>query len=140
KCAIVGALDVFDLSNCLFRGFVASGLLDSPHGRPYKHWPRLEESSPRSLEGGDPSMRDVFDKCSAFKDDKIAKATGLYPYFKPIEASHGSTEVDIEGRRVIMVGSNNYLALAGDARVKEAATEAVRRFGSPCSDSRLLNG
>ena len=85
-------------------------------------------------------MRDVFDKCSAFKDDKIAKATGLYPYFRPIEASHGSTEVDIEGRRVIMVGSNNYLGLAGDPRVKEAAIEAVRRFGSTCSGSRLLNG
>ena len=85
-------------------------------------------------------MRDVFDKCKAFKDDKIAKATGLYPYFKPIEASHGSTEVDIEGRRVIMVGSNNYLGLAGDPRVKEAAIEAVRRFGSTCSGSRLLNG
>ena len=85
-------------------------------------------------------MRDVFDKCSAFKDVKIAKATGLYPYFRPIEASHASTEVDIEGRRVIMVGSNNYLGLAGDPRVKEAAIEAIRRFGSTCSGSRLLNG
>ncbi len=85
-------------------------------------------------------MRDVFDKCSAYKDVKIAKATGLYPYFRPIEASHGSTEVDIEGRRVIMVGSNNYLGLAGDPRVKEAAIEAIRRFGSTCSGSRLLNG
>ncbi|HET9158782.1 MAG TPA: pyridoxal phosphate-dependent aminotransferase family protein [Myxococcaceae bacterium] len=85
-------------------------------------------------------MRDVFDKCPAFKDDKIAKAAGLYPYFRPIEASHGSTEVDIEGRRVIMVGSNNYLGLAGDPRVKEAALEAIRLFGTTCSGSRLLNG
>jgi len=85
-------------------------------------------------------MRDVFDKCPAFKDDRIAKAAGLYPYFRPIEASHGSTEVDIEGRRVIMVGSNNYLGLAGDPRVKEAAHEAIRRFGTTCSGSRLLNG
>ena len=85
-------------------------------------------------------MRDVFDKCPAFKDDKIAKAAGLYPYFRPIEASHASTEVDIEGRRVIMVGSNNYLGLAGDPRVKEAALEAIRRFGTTCSGSRLLNG
>jgi 8-amino-7-oxononanoate synthase len=85
-------------------------------------------------------MRDVFDKCGAFKDDKIAKAAGLYPYFRPIEASHASTEVDIEGRRVIMVGSNNYLGLAGDPRVKEAALEATRRFGTTCSGSRLLNG
>jgi 8-amino-7-oxononanoate synthase len=85
-------------------------------------------------------MSDVFDKCGAWKDVKIAKATGLYPYYRPIEASHASTEVDIEGRRVIMVGSNNYLGLAGDPRVKEAALEAIRRFGTTCSGSRLLNG
>ena len=85
-------------------------------------------------------MSDVFDKCTAWKDYKIAKATGLYPYFRPIEASHGSTEVDIDGRRVIMVGSNNYLGLSGDPRVKEAALNAVRRFGTTCSGSRLLNG
>ena len=85
-------------------------------------------------------MSDVFDKCAAWKDYKIAKATGLYPYFRPIEASHGGTEVDIDGRRVVMVGSNNYLGLAGDPRVKEAALNAVRRFGTTCSGSRLLNG
>jgi 8-amino-7-oxononanoate synthase len=85
-------------------------------------------------------MSDVFDKCAAWKDYKIAKATGLYPYFRPIEASHGSTEVDIDGHRLIMVGSNNYLGLAGDPRVKEAALNAVRRFGTTCSGSRLLNG
>jgi 8-amino-7-oxononanoate synthase len=85
-------------------------------------------------------MSDVFDKCSAWKDYKIAKATGLYPYFRPIEASHGSTEVEIGGRRVVMVGSNNYLGLAGDPRVKEAALNAVRHFGTTCSGSRLLNG
>jgi 8-amino-7-oxononanoate synthase len=85
-------------------------------------------------------MSDVFDKCSAWKDYKIAKATGLYPYFRPIEASHASTEVEIEGRRLIMIGSNNYLGLAGDPRVKEAAIGAIKRFGTTCSGSRLLNG
>src|SRR5215472_15020045 len=85
-------------------------------------------------------MSDIFDKCAAWKDYRIAKATGLYPYFRPIEASHGGTEVDIDGRRVLMVGSNNYLGLAGDPRVKEAALNAVRRFGTTCSGSRLLNG
>lgn len=85
-------------------------------------------------------MADVFDKCGTWKDYRIAKATGLYPYFRAIEASHGSTEVEIEGRRVIMIGSNNYLGLSGDPRVKEAAIEAVQRFGSTCSGSRLLNG
>ena len=66
-------------------------------------------------------MSDVFDKCAAWKDYKIAKATGLYPYYRAIEASHGSTEVEIQGRRMIMVGSNNYLGLASDPRVQEAA-------------------
>src|SRR5262249_26009197 len=85
-------------------------------------------------------MSDIFDKCAAWKDYRIAKATGLSPYFRPIEASHSGTEVDIDGRRVVMVGSNNYLGLAGDPRVKEAALNAVRRFGTTCSGSRLLNG
>ncbi|HVG63744.1 MAG TPA: aminotransferase class I/II-fold pyridoxal phosphate-dependent enzyme [Hyalangium sp.] len=85
-------------------------------------------------------MSDVFDKCRNWKDYRIAKATGLYPYFRSIEASHGATEVEIEGRRVIMVGSNNYLGLSADPRVKEAATKAVEKFGTTCSGSRLLNG
>jgi 8-amino-7-oxononanoate synthase len=85
-------------------------------------------------------MADIFDKCFSFKDLKIAKATGLYPYYRPIEASHGATEVEFDGRRVVMVGSNNYLGLSTDPRVKEAAIEAVRKFGSTCSGSRLLNG
>lgn len=85
-------------------------------------------------------MADVFDKCTNWKDYKIAKATGLYPYFRPIEGSYESTEVEMDGRRVVMVGSNNYLGLAGDPRVKEAAIAAIRKFGSTCSGSRLLNG
>lgn len=89
---------------------------------------------------GATQMSDVFDKCSAWKDYRIAKATGLYPYFRPIQLSHQSTEVDMDGRRVIMVGSNNYLGLAGDPRVKEAALNALKKFGTTCSGSRLLNG
>lgn len=85
-------------------------------------------------------MADVFDKCSSWKDYKIAKATGLYPYFRPIEASFGGTEVEIDGRRLVMAGSNNYLGLATDPRIKEAALGAVKKFGSTCSGSRLLNG
>ncbi|MDC0707526.1 pyridoxal phosphate-dependent aminotransferase family protein [Stigmatella sp. ncwal1] len=85
-------------------------------------------------------MSDVFDKCRSWKDYRIAKAAGIYPYFRSIEASHGATEVEIEGRRVIMVGSNNYLGLSADPRVKEAAIHAVEKFGTTCSGSRLLNG
>jgi len=85
-------------------------------------------------------MSDVFEKCRRWKEYRIAKATGLYPYFRAIEESYGATEVQIEGRRVIMVGSNNYLGLSADPRVKEAAIKATERFGTTCSGSRLLNG
>jgi 8-amino-7-oxononanoate synthase len=85
-------------------------------------------------------MSDVFEKCRSWKDYRIARATGLYPYFRAIEESYGATEVRIEGRRVIMVGSNNYLGLSADPRVKEAAIKATERYGTTCSGSRLLNG
>lgn len=85
-------------------------------------------------------MSDVFEKCASWKDYRIAKATGLYPYFRAIEASFGATEVQIDGRRLVMAGSNNYLGLSADPRVKEAALQATRAFGSTCSGSRLLNG
>ena len=85
-------------------------------------------------------MSDIFEKVEKWKDYRIAQATGLYPYYRAIEASHGATEVTIEGRRMIMVGSNNYLGLSADPRVKEAAKRAIDTFGSTCSGSRLLNG
>ena len=84
-------------------------------------------------------MPDLFSKCSEWKDYRLARATGLYPYFRAIEQSDG-TEVTVDGRRLVMAGSNNYLGLSSDPRVKEAATAATRRFGSTCSGSRLLNG
>src|ERR687891_602029 len=85
-------------------------------------------------------MADIFDKCTTWKDLKIAKATGLYPYFRAIQASFEGTEVQIEGRRIVMVGSNNYLGLSADPRVKEAAQTALKKFGTTASGSRLLNG
>lgn len=64
---------------------------------------------------------------------------GLYPYFFPVEQSNG-TEVVIEGRRRIMIGSNNYLGLTHDPRLMEAAEAAIRRYGTACTGSRFLNG
>lgn len=84
-------------------------------------------------------MPDLFEKCFNWKDYENAKASGLYPYFQPIEETFG-TEVVIGGTRLIMIGSNNYLGLTTDARVKEAAIEATRKYGSSCSGSRFLNG
>ncbi|MBN2356371.1 aminotransferase class I/II-fold pyridoxal phosphate-dependent enzyme [candidate division KSB1 bacterium] len=64
---------------------------------------------------------------------------GWYPYFKAID-SGADNEVTIKGKKFIMIGSNNYLGLTQDARVKKAAIDAVERFGSGCTGSRFLNG
>lgn len=64
---------------------------------------------------------------------------GLYPYFHAIEENEGPV-VHIEGRKVIMAGSNNYLGLTADPRVKEAAARALEKYGTGCSGSRYLTG
>lgn len=82
---------------------------------------------------------DLFEKCQYFTRANEAKEAGLYPYFKAIE-SGADTEVVIDGKRLIMIGSNNYLGLTQDRRVKEAAKKAIDDFGSGCTGSRFLNG
>ncbi|HXF59918.1 MAG TPA: pyridoxal phosphate-dependent aminotransferase family protein [Candidatus Saccharimonadales bacterium] len=69
----------------------------------------------------------------------MAKAAGIYPYFLPIAQNHG-TEVTIDGRRIIMAGSNNYLGLTKHPKVMAAAEDALRRFGTSNNGSRFLNG
>ncbi|MCZ6775956.1 MAG: aminotransferase class I/II-fold pyridoxal phosphate-dependent enzyme [Ignavibacteria bacterium] len=64
---------------------------------------------------------------------------GYYPYFRPIQENEGPV-VAIEGRKVIMAGSNNYHGLTADPRVKEAAIKAVEKYGTGCSGSRYLTG
>jgi 8-amino-7-oxononanoate synthase len=64
---------------------------------------------------------------------------GLFPYFIPIEHAEG-TEVFIHGKKYIMIGSNNYVGLTNHPKVKEAAIEAVRKYGTSCTGSRFLNG
>src|SRR2546430_4271435 len=81
----------------------------------------------------------VFDKCYRYRDAERARQVRLYPFFRALD-SGSDPEVTIEGLRMIMLGSNNYLGLANDPRVKEAAVAAVRKYGSSCAGSRLLNG
>ncbi|MDD4219003.1 MAG: pyridoxal phosphate-dependent aminotransferase family protein [Sphaerochaetaceae bacterium] len=81
----------------------------------------------------------IFHKCFEFTAATEVRATGLYPYFKPISRSEGS-KVYIDGREMLMLGSNNYLGLANDARMKKAAEEAAERYGTSCSGSRFMNG
>ncbi|RKX28523.1 MAG: 8-amino-7-oxononanoate synthase, partial [Candidatus Zixiibacteriota bacterium] len=82
---------------------------------------------------------DLFDKCSNFTAAREVRAAGLYPYFNPISSEPGD-EVVIGDRKLIMIGSNNYLGLVNDMRVKEAAADAARKYGSGCTGSRFLNG
>ncbi len=82
---------------------------------------------------------DLFQKCYDFTRADEVKALGLYPYFRPIEQNDGPI-VTMAGRRVIMAGSNNYLGLTTHPKVKEAAINAVKRYGSSCTGSRYLNG
>jgi len=84
-------------------------------------------------------QHDIFTKAYEFKKADEVKAAGLFPYFKPLTATDG-TEVVIEGQKVIMAGSNNYLGLTNDQRVIEAAQNAITKYGTGCTGSRYLNG
>jgi len=82
---------------------------------------------------------DLFQKCWSFTRADDIKARGFYPYFRPIEENEGPV-VMIEGRKIIMAGSNNYLGLTADPRVKQAALAAIQKYGTGCSGSRYLTG
>ena len=82
---------------------------------------------------------DLFQKCHDYTAVKEAIAASIYPYFHALESGQ-DTEVVMEGRRTIMIGSNNYLGLTSDPRVKEAARKALEKYGTGCSGSRFLNG
>lgn len=82
---------------------------------------------------------DIFEKCYNFTRAEDVKAAGLYPYFRPIQENEGPV-VFIEGRKVIMAGSNNYLGLTAHPKVRQAAINAINKYGTGCSGSRYLTG
>jgi 8-amino-7-oxononanoate synthase len=82
---------------------------------------------------------DIFKKCYEYTAVKEAKEHGIYPYFIPMTENEG-TEVNFRGLHLIMCGSNNYLGLTTHPKVRAAAEEAIRRFGTSCTGSRFLNG
>ena len=84
-------------------------------------------------------MKDIFEKTRKFTRAKEAMELGLYPFFQPLQDSDATTAI-FRGKEVVMIGSNNYLGLTTDPRVKEAARDALERFGSSCTGSRFLNG
>ncbi len=97
-------------------------------------------------------MTDLFEKCRGFFSDprvavsmgypaspNQAREMGVYPFFIPLDETEGA-EVRIQGRRLVMLGSNNYLGLTTHPEVREAAIRAIRDFGTSCTGSRFLNG
>jgi len=82
---------------------------------------------------------DLFRKCQEFTRAAEAKAAGYYPYFIPLEDTEG-TEIVVNGKRMIMIGSNNYLGLTMHPKVRQAAIDALHRYGPSCTGSRFLNG
>jgi len=77
--------------------------------------------------------------CAEYTLADEVKAMGIYPYYRPIESGQDPV-VKMQGRDVMMFGSNSYLGLSDDPRLKEAAIEAIRKYGTSCSGSRFLNG
>lgn len=84
-------------------------------------------------------MNKLSEKCAKYNIPQIGMARGLYPYHKCI-SSDQDTEVMMEGRKVLMFGSNSYMGLTNHPKVKEAAIEAVKKYGTGCAGSRYLNG
>ncbi|MBZ0295997.1 MAG: pyridoxal phosphate-dependent aminotransferase family protein [Anaerolineae bacterium] len=87
-------------------------------------------------------MADLFDKIvndPLIKRAKEATSAGIYPYFRALSDSEGTTAV-FEGKEVVMIGSNNYLGLTTDPRVRQAAMEAIEHYGTSVTGSRFLNG
>jgi 8-amino-7-oxononanoate synthase len=82
---------------------------------------------------------DIFDKAYNWTEADLVRELGLYPWFLPLQDTEG-TEVVVEGRKILMIGSNNYLGLTTDPRVRQAAIDAVKRYGTSCTGSRFLNG
>jgi 8-amino-7-oxononanoate synthase len=88
---------------------------------------------------GEATNVDLFEKCRNYTQANEARARGIYPYFLEVESAT-DTRSTVSGRRVIMVGSNNYLGLTVHPKVREAAIHAIEKYGSGCTGSRFLNG
>jgi len=95
----------------------------------------LESRHTKPREGS----KDVFERARNFTIPQQLRRAGMLPYYRALESNEGPV-ARFEGRELIMVGSNNYLGLTTDPRVREAAADAARRYGTSLTGSRLLNG
>ena len=99
----------------------------------------LKISDLRSAESSTHTHTGVLQKAYDWKEADMVRAAGLYPYFRPIQATSGA-DVHIDGQKKIMIGSNNYLGLTIHPAVIEAAKQAIDQYGTGCTGSRFLNG
>jgi 8-amino-7-oxononanoate synthase len=95
--------------------------------------------SPKTAAFTTTQVTDAFEKAYAFTRADEAEAAGMHPYFKPIAEQHGG-EVVVNGRTMVISGSNDYLGLTQDERLKDAARDALNYFGTSCTGSRFLTG
>ena len=85
-------------------------------------------------------MKILNELCARFTLADEVKAQGLYPYYRPISSGQDPVVTMADGKKVLMFGSNSYLGLSDDPRLKEAAIKAIEKYGTSCSGSRFLNG
>lgn len=83
--------------------------------------------------------RTLDERCAQYTLPQEVKAKGIYPYYRPISSGQDPV-VQMDGKPVLMFGSNSYLGLSDDPRLKEAAIDAIKKYGTSCSGSRFLNG
>ncbi len=83
--------------------------------------------------------KDLFQKCIEYTIADEVKSQGIYPFFHPIDENEGPV-VSFGGRKLVMAGSNNYLGLTADQRVKSASIQAIKKYGTSCSGSRYMTG
>lgn len=84
-------------------------------------------------------LESLSNKLANFNVPQQLMAEGIYPYFRPIASDQG-TEVKLNGKKILMFGSNSYLGLTNHPKVKEAAKKAIDKYGTGCAGSRFLNG
>ena len=84
--------------------------------------------------------RQLNEICERYTVPQEVKAKGIYPYYKPMSSGQDPVVTMADGHKVLMFGSNSYLGLSDDPRLKEAAIAAVKKYGTSCSGSRFLNG
>jgi 8-amino-7-oxononanoate synthase len=133
------------LSRVLKKSFLRGKLDKIPgkfDGRFWKTWsflpPANSRKRPLNAKAG-PLPPALFNKVRDFHSADQVRALGLYPYFRTISSAQDS-EVIINGKKVLMLGSNSYLGLTNHPKIKEAARAAVAKYGTGCAGSRFLNG